>query len=212
MKCDLCNTAIASGVEERIKPDVFTYLIDNGFALDQTNIQILTVAGMTCSDAERLLRDQYLRSDSDLLFCPDCAAEAKMTLTKIGAKWVDPNYLAVTQTAEEVGLGFDVIGAPVALSHWVWDKCVEWYDQDSERQTFQEKDARLWDVMFTGGGTLQLKVNEFLQSQIHRFSVQCIPRDGKSLEPVKINLEMFPIEIRGQMWLVIDQDESNGLV
>jgi len=77
--------------------------------------------------------------------------------------WVAPDYLAVTRTAEEVGMGFDTIGAPVAVSRAVWDECIVWTDEDARRQAYQEQDARLWDVMFTAGGTLQLKINHFLR-------------------------------------------------
>ncbi|MDZ7832805.1 MAG: hypothetical protein U5L07_13705 [Desulfobacterales bacterium] len=124
--------------------------------------------------------------------------------------WVTPDYLSVTRTAEEVGLGFDVLGAPVALGRVVWHECIEWTDRDSERQTYQEQDARLWDVMFTGGGTLQLKVNEFMKSRVHRYSVLCIPRDGESTDAIKINLLISPRKIRGQLWLVIDKAEPSG--
>ncbi len=205
MRCDVCNTAIASGAGERVTPDVFNFLLDNGFGLDETNIKMLTDAGMPRSAAEGALREQYRQSKSDWLLCAHCAAKAKAVVAQSSEEWVDPHYLAVTRTAEEVGLGYDIVGAPVALSRAVWNECVEWSDQDTERQTYQEQDARLWDVLFTGGGTLQLKVNEFLKDRVHRYSVQCIPRDGKSTDAIKINLLVSPRKIRGQMWLVIDK-------
>ena len=105
-------------------------------------------------------------------------------------------------------MGFDIIGYPVALSREVWQEYVEWSDQDTERQKYQEQDARLWDVMFTGGGTLQLKVNEFMKNQVHRYSVLCIPRDGKSTDAIKINLLISLKKIRGQLWMVIDKAET----
>ncbi len=208
MQCDICNTHITYGAEEQITPDVFTYLIDNGFELDEINIKMLTDNGMSRSAAEDALRDQYRHSKSDWLLCPNCAAKAKDIVSQSNEKWVDHSYLAVTHIAEKVGLGFDIIGAPVALSREVWQECVQWYDRDTERQVYQEQDARLWDVMFTGGGTLQLKVNNFLKNQIHRYSVLCIPRDGKSTDAIKINLLISPKKIRGQQWLVIDKGEQ----
>jgi len=55
MQCDVCNTAITSGAGEQITPDVFTYLIDNGFGLDETNIKMLTDTGISRSAAEDAL-------------------------------------------------------------------------------------------------------------------------------------------------------------
>ncbi len=210
MRCDVCNAAATPEAGERITPDVFTYLLDNGFGLDETNIKMLTDAGMPRSAAEAALTEQYRQSTSDWFLCPRCAAKAMAMMARRTESWVTPDYLAVTRTAEEVGLGFDVFGAPVALGRVVWQECIEWTDRDSERQTYQEQDARLWDVMFTGGGTLQLKVNEFMKSRVHRYSVLCIPRDGKSTDASKINLLISPREIRGQLWLVIDKAEPSG--
>lgn len=210
MRCDVCSTAIASGAGERITSDVFTYLLDNGFGLDETNIKMLTDAGMPRSAAEEAIREQYRQSKSDWLLCPHCAAKAMTIVAQSSETWVAPGYLSVTRIAEEVGLGFDVLGAPVALSRAVWHECAEWTDHDTERQEYQEQDARLWDVMFTGGGTLKLKINEFLRDRVHRYSVLCIPRDGKSTDAVKIDLLIRPKEIRGQQWLVIDKAEQAG--
>ena len=125
-------------------------------------------------------------------------------------RWMSPEYIAVTRTAEEVGLGFGIVGAPVALSRVVWEECVEWTDEDSERQTYQEQDARLWDVLFTGGGTLQFKANEFLKNRVHRYSVFCVPRDGTSTESITVRLLIRPAEICGQHWLVIEHAEHKS--
>ena len=129
--------------------------------------------------------------------CTQCVAKAKVILTEEIELWVTTNYIAVTQTAEEVGMGFDIVGAPVALSRDVWNEYVKWTDQDSELQEYQEQDARLWDVLFTGGGTLQIKINQFLTRGFHSYSVVCIPRDGTSGEAIKATLLIRKAEIRG---------------
>jgi len=183
-------------------------LLDNGFGLDETNIKMLTDAGMHRTAAEVALKNQYRQSKSDWLLCPHCAAEAMAMMARRSESWVAPDYLAVTRTAEEVGLGFDVLGAPVAVSRPVWYEYVEWSNEDSDRQIYQEQDARLWDVMFTAGGTLQLKINLFLRNQIHQYSILCIPRDGVSTDAIQVNLEIRPVEIRGQKWLVIDKSKE----
>jgi hypothetical protein len=205
MLCDVCNSTVPPEAGERITPEVFTYLLDNGFGLDETNIKMLTDAGMPRSAAETALKKQYQGGKAEWLICPQCAAKAMAIMAHRSESWVSDGYLAVTSTAEEVGLGFDVLGAPVALSRAVWTECVEWTDEDSERQTYQEQDSRLWDVMFTGGGSLQLKVNQFLRDQLHQYSVQCIPRDGASTDAVEFKLLIRQTVIRGQYWLTIEK-------
>ena len=120
-------------------------------------------------------------------------------------KEIDPNHVDVTQTAEEVGLGFDILSAPVAVTKTVWNTCIEWTDCDTEQQDYQEQDARLWDVLFTCGGTLQLKFAEFCKAGRHDYSIFCIPRDGKSTESVTFQLTASPqLFNNGTTWLVID--------
>ncbi len=136
MRCDVCNKALAPGAGERITPDIFNYLLNNGFGLDETNIKMLTDAGMTRSAAESALKEQYRQSKSDWLLCPSCAAKAMAIIAGQTELWVTSDYLSVTRTAEEVGLGFDIVGAPVALSRSVWHECVEWSEEDTERQAY----------------------------------------------------------------------------
>ena len=124
--------------------------------------------------------------------------------------WVAPDYLTVTRTAEEVGMGFDTLGAPVAVSRAVWDECIVWTDEDAHRQTYQEQDARLWDVMFTAGGTLQLKINQFLRNKRHQYTVECVPRDGSSTGTVQVDLVLKPIRIGGKQWLGIEKAEPEN--
>ena len=49
----------------------------------------------------------------------------------------------VSETAREAGFKF-----PVALTRAVWDDCVEWNDEDTNRQTYQDEAGRLWDVLY----------------------------------------------------------------
>ncbi|TVM00800.1 MAG: hypothetical protein CV087_12385 [Candidatus Brocadia sp. WS118] len=205
MLCDVCNTRISDGEEEHITPEVFSFLLDNGFGIHESNIRMLTETGIPRHDAEESLKRTYRQSSSDWLLCTQCVARAKAILAVENERWVTTNYIAVTQTAEEVGMGFDIIGAPVALSRDVWNECVKWTDQDSELQEYQEQDARLWDVLFTGGGTLQIKVNQFLARGFHNYSVVCIPRDGTSHGAIKVPLLIRQEEICDKAWLVIEK-------
>ena len=118
---------------------------------------------------------------------------------------VTPDFIDVTRTAKDVGMGFDILGAPVAVSRAVWDECILWSKKDNNMQTYQEQDARLWDVLFTAGGTLKMKINQFVHSKLHAYSVECVPRDGSSTDAVQIDLVIRPIKIRGKSWLIIEK-------
>ncbi len=69
---------------------------------------------------------------------------------------------------------------------------------------YQEQDARLWDVLVTGAATLQNRINLFLKSQRHEYTVLCIPRDGVATEAVAMRLVMRPKQMQKNYWLVID--------
>ena len=76
MRCDVCNAAIPKGTGDRITPETFIYLMDNGFGLDETNIRMLTDGGMSRAAAETALKEQYRGSISDWLLCSNCTAKA----------------------------------------------------------------------------------------------------------------------------------------
>ncbi len=91
----------------------------------------------------------------------------------------------VSAVAAEVDHAFGILGAPVALTSSAWDTCVRWEKGDSEIQVYQEQDARLWDVLFVCGTTLQLDIQCFVQHMRHPFSVCVVPRDGVATAVVK---------------------------
>lgn len=78
--------------------------------------------------------------------------------------------------------GFSV---PVAMTSAAWADCVEWSDQDSNRQVHQDEAGRLWDVLWmshlaarrTQGGTVAV--------QLYR-----VPRGGRGRMPRKTTLHM----------------------
>ena len=207
MLCDVCNSIISEGSGERITPDALNYLLDNGFGLDETTIKILTDTGISRKSAETALKEEFRRNTTDWLLCLTCAVKAKKTLANRTEKWVSPNYISVTRIAEQVGAGFNKLNAPVALSRDVWNEYVEWSEKDSEHQTYQEHDARLWDVLFTGGVSLEIELNQFFKNLNHQYTIRCIPRDGISVDPIKIKLKIRPILVRNQHWIVIEKDE-----
>ena len=91
----------------------------------------------------------------------------------------------VSAVAAEVDHAFGILRAPVALTFKAWDTCVRWEKGDSEMQVYQEQDARLWDVLFVCGTTLQLDIQRFVQHMRHPFSVWVVPRDGVATAAVK---------------------------
>lgn len=214
MQCDVCDSEIEANSGERITHDIFSFLLDNGFGLNPVKLNALIGAGLSAAVAEIALLEQHRQTETDRTLCASCASKAFALMAQKNEKWIDPNYIAVTHIAEEVGMGFNILGTPVALSRDVWSECVEWTDRDSEQQCYQEQEARMWDVMFTGGGTLNFAINQFMESRQHRFSVLCIPRDGKSVDSQKAQLSICIRELRGQNWLVIEkwipsQDDLN---
>ncbi len=94
-------------------------------------------------------------------------------------------YIDVSNTAAEVGSGFNILKAPVMLSSKLWDICVEWSDEDTNEQEYQKQEARLWDILFVCGTTLEMNINSFISSMTHHFHILVIPRDGESTTPVK---------------------------
>jgi hypothetical protein len=206
MRCDVCNAIVSNGSEKLFTPDVFNCLMDFGFGLDETNIKMLTDGGMSRQAAEAKLKEQYSHSSSDWLLCPDCTKKAESIIERNETK-VPPDYITVSQAAKDVGFGFDMIGLPVAISVAVWQQYVVWTDEDSERQTYQEQDARLEDILFMGGQTLQSEINQFYIKQIHKFSLLCVPRDGHSTEGLPVNLLICLKEVGGKQWLFVEMDK-----
>lgn len=184
--CDVCNSEVKDSEGERVLPDMFEKLLDNGFGIDPYNIKMLTNAGMPEEIAVKELKKQYKTSKSDWLLCPKCVAEAQRIMKTHKELWIDEDHISVTRTAEEVGLGFEILGAPVVLTRKVWENYIKWIEIDNDKQTYQEQDARLWDVLFTAGGTLELKINQFFGYSQHEYSIYCIPRDGVSKEATKM--------------------------
>lgn len=204
MNCDVCNNEVIEGDGECVTPDIFSYLLDNGFGIDEENIGLLTSSGMTWGEAEATLKSRYRERTSDWFVCKRCSLKALSIISQRTERWISPDYISVTRTAEEAGLGFATLGAPVALSRTVWDQYVRWSDEDSERQIHQEQDARLWDILFTGGASLEPVVGKFLEQRIHIYSITCVPRSGVDQEAMQVALVIRQRELRGQPWLVIE--------
>ena len=88
---------------------------------------------------------------------------------------INDGYLI--EVPEEIArqAGFKV---PIGILLEPWELCVAWSDEDSKRQTHQDKTARLWDLL----SVLRVAAKTQGGDTVH-FSVARIPRDEKSKRP-----------------------------
>jgi len=94
---------------------------------------------------------------------------------------LDDGFLVdVTKTASEAG--FKV---PVALTRSVWEGCVEWNENDTKRQTYQDISGRLWDVIYMAFLAARVSGGKStFQYQIYR-----VPRGGRGKKARKVVLK-----------------------
>lgn len=81
----------------------------------------------------------------------------------------DGVLIDVTPAAEEIG--FIV---PVAVTQAVYDRYIQWNDEDSKRQTLQHEHARLRDILW------MLKLQRKVVDKKGVFEFYCVPRSIKS--------------------------------
>ena len=81
MLCDVCNATTALERATRISSGEFRDLLKKGFAIDETNIRMLTDSGISRTQAIEILKAQYEMSRSDWLLCSSCASKAKSTIS-----------------------------------------------------------------------------------------------------------------------------------
>ena len=93
----------------------------------------------------------------------------------------DGDLIDVSETAREAG--FTV---PVAITRAAWADCVEWMDEDSRRQAYQDEDGRLWDVLWMAFlGARRGNGSDRVGFQLYR-----VPRGGRGMRPRLVRLEM----------------------
>lgn len=78
----------------------------------------------------------------------------------------------VSKMAQEVG--FKV---PVAVTAAVWNSYAEWTDEDTKRQTIQDTEGRLWDMLWML--LLKIKLNRGAHTNCVFFEFLVVPRGGK---------------------------------
>ena len=74
----------------------------------------------------------------------------------------------VSETAREAGFKF-----PVCLTSAAYEDCVAWDAEDSKRQTIQDIEGRLWDVLWMASLAAKQGGQEI------RFQLYRVPRGGK---------------------------------
>jgi hypothetical protein len=94
----------------------------------------------------------------------------------------DGYLIDISDTAREAGFKI-----PVAVTREVWDRYIEWDNDDSERQSYQDQSGRLWDVCWMARhGVSGTKKHE---SQT-LFELYVIPRDGTATEAERTALKI----------------------
>ena len=78
--------------------------------------------------------------------------------------------------------GFSV---PVAMTSAAWADCVEWSDQDCNRQVHQDEAGRLWDVLWMSHLAARRAQGGTVAVQLYR-----VPRGGRGRMPRMTTLHM----------------------
>ena len=92
----------------------------------------------------------------------------------------DGFLIDVTETAKEAGIKY-----PVALTHAVYEDCVEWSDSDSNRKkTYQDKAGRLWDVVSMLRFAIANCKGDTVFYRLYR-----VPRSGRGKLPRQVTLK-----------------------
>lgn len=91
----------------------------------------------------------------------------------------DGELVDVSETAQEAGFRF-----PVVLTRAAWADCVEWSEEDSRRQTYQDEAGRLWDVVWMASRAAR-RGGESILFQLYR-----VPRGGRGVRPRLVTLKM----------------------
>lgn len=95
----------------------------------------------------------------------------------------DGQLIDVSETAQEAGFTL-----PVAMTATVWADCIAWTENDNERQTYQDKSGRLWDVLYMASHAIRTSqdAGDQLLFQLYR-----VPRDGRSTKAELTSLKLI---------------------
>lgn len=98
------------------------------------------------------------------------------------AQALEDGYLVdVSAIAKEAGFKI-----PTALTRAVWEDCVAWDESDSKRQTHQDQDGRLWDVLYMASMAARTSQHaEQIMYQLYR-----VPRGGRARRARLVTLKL----------------------
>lgn len=65
---------------------------------------------------------------------------------------------------------------PVAVTASVWHKYIDWSDEDSEKQTVQDAEGRLWDILCM----LRFASRSKKDADCIFYQLNIVPKDGKT--------------------------------
>ena len=94
----------------------------------------------------------------------------------------DGVLIDVNDMAQEAGFKL-----PVAMTVAAWSDCVDWSEDDSNRQVHQDQSGRLWDVLFMASHAIRTQTG---QASRLPFTLYRVPRDGCSRRSVLAQLKV----------------------
>ncbi len=86
----------------------------------------------------------------------------------------------VSKTAREAGFQY-----PVAVTASVWHQYIEWTNEDSKKQTVQDTEGRLWDILCM----LRFAYRSKKDTDCIFYKLNVVPRDGKTQKAKLITLK-----------------------
>ena len=93
----------------------------------------------------------------------------------------DGFLIDVSKTAKQAGFKI-----PVAISIIVWESYIAWNDKDNNRQTIQNTEGRLWDVLYMCYVAIKKAATN---SASLLYQLHVIPKNGKSTKPKLVTLK-----------------------
>ena len=95
----------------------------------------------------------------------------------------DGVLIDVSAMAREAGFKW-----PVAMTAAVWEDCVAWSQDDSARQTPQDEEGRLWDVLCMAAHAIRTAPDAREQQS---FVLLRVPRDERTTVAIFVTLKLW---------------------
>lgn len=116
-------------------------------------------------------------------------------------------FVDITREAEEAGFEDRVY-----VSEKVWNLCCEWTPGDTERQDYQDMDARIWDIVFVPSMKLRMGVTDGRNGPLDlggiRYQIFCLLR-GEGTEATLITLRIQTVTFaHGERGMVISFEDE----